>query len=200
LIKTEGFKKKFKQELPAIEFEVKQSGVNLRGTPDEVKKAKLFIWKKVTAAVQGSFDISESIGRVFAKDEAKSYLMDQLLNRGIISATWMCNDRSIVVYVLDEEDVKEAVDVLKNAVVERCLRLSELLLLDDWSQRWTDFVELLCLEEKLLDVHVSVDKSVLIVACVKTSSEKNRKRIENFLTNNNIHSYHLMLSHVYHWQ
>lgn len=183
LMRTAEFTKKLRHQFPDLEFEVKQTEVNLCGLADVVKKARLFILEKVTAAAEFSYEISESISRVFAKDEARPYLREQLLLRGI-SATWICKNRSVIVYTLDDKHLKGSVRVLKNAVVEQRLHLSALNLREDLDQSlgWKDLIRRLCKEDSLLDV--SVSGSVLIVACMKSSFEKNKNRIADFLSKN----------------
>lgn len=115
LIRAEEFKKKLKQELPDLEFEVKQTEVNVSGTPDDVKRARLYITEKVTAAVQYSIGIFESVSHELAKEGARSHLMEKLRSEAI-SASWMLNDRKVVVFALDDKNLKDAVRVLKNTI------------------------------------------------------------------------------------
>ena len=96
--------------------------MNLHGLPDDVKRSRLYLLEGITAAVQDTFEISESISKVFSKDEVKPYLMEQLLSKGI-SASWMCNGRSVVVFASDNENLEDAIRVLKNEVVEAHLNL-----------------------------------------------------------------------------
>lgn len=203
LLRTEEFQRKLKQDIPDIEFEVKQAKVNLCGMPDVVKKAKLYVLEKLTTTVQDSIEVSEPTSKVFAKDEVKLYLMEQLRSKGI-SVSCTSNDKGVVVSAFDDKNLKEATEVLKYEVVEKRLQLNALNLCEDLrhSQGWKDFIGCLCKEDKI--VEVSVDESVLIVACMKSSFMKNRRRIENFFAKNNrlYYPYGLLFkSHItYQWQ
>ena len=153
LIRTEEFKKNLRQKLPDLEFEVKETEVNLCGMPEVVKKARLFMLERVAVAAQDSFEISEPTSRVFAKGEAKPYLMEQLHSKGI-SASWTCNDRSVVVYAFDNKNVKEAVEILKEEVVEVHIQLSKSSEALAQSGQWKEFIRSLCDDNKSLEVVV----------------------------------------------
>lgn len=96
--------------------------MNFRGIPDDVKISNPYLLEKVTVTVQYTFEISESVSKVFAKDEAKPYPMEKLRNIGICDS-WMCNDRNVVVFASDDENLKEAIEIRKNQFTEAHLIL-----------------------------------------------------------------------------
>lgn len=95
MIRREDFKKKLKQKLPDLEFEVKQTEMNFSAMPNDVKRARLYIIEKVTAAVQYSIGIFESVSHALAKDGARSYLTEKLRSKAI-SAFWMLNGGAVI--------------------------------------------------------------------------------------------------------
>lgn len=182
MIRTEEFKKMLQQQIPYLRFQVKQTEVNLCGKQDIVTRAKLYILDKVNCTDQDTFEISETKGKVFAKVEVKSYLVELLLRKGNY-ASWMCIDRSVTVFAFDARDLNEAVEVLKNGVVESRLPLSAVYLPRHFgkSYQWQQFIRKHIILRELILLIADLNDSFIIVAVIKFLIEKFKRKIEDFV-------------------
>lgn len=180
LIKTEHFKTRLRQEVPHIEFEVMQSGVNLFGTRDVLKRTRLYILEKISASVEDSFEISESKSRLFANHHMKNQVME-LFRKADICASWLYIDKRVTVFALDYCTLKEAVEVLKNEVVETRLPLSALLLPKNFvrSFKWIQFTGVLCRQAVLMEIEAN--DSFIVVTSIKVILESFKGRIIDYL-------------------
>lgn len=184
LIKTEQFQKKLKQGFPNVNFEMKTNQVILCGTSEDVKKAKLFLCEKVNSALQSSFKISDLISKVFVKNEVSSYLTQQLLGRNI-SASWMNNDGTIVVFALDDRHLKEAAEVLKSEVVEKGFCVQRMSHVEGSPPPMNKFIRRLCEKDKLLEVEVKFPG--IVVACLRRSVRETTETVKDVAANSGVY-------------
>lgn len=183
LIKTEQFQKKLKQGFPNVIVEVKTNQVILCGMSEDVKKVKLFLCENVSSALQSSFKISDLMSRMFLKNEVSSYLTQQLLGRNI-SASWMNNDGTIVVFALDDRHLKEATEVLKNEVVEKGFVVQLISHFEGNPPPEKDFIRRLCEKDKLLEVEFKFPG--IVVACLSRSVRETTETVKNVAKNSGI--------------
>lgn len=165
-----------------IKVVITHTEVHMAGMPDDVKRAKLKVYEKVTQLLSDTVTVSKARAELMENESVKSHLLECFRHRQIVAA-WNLRDTELSISAFNKYQLTMAKDIIASIFVEKELPLnaaSKSLLLQ---QKWKQFEMQLIAEHKMVVVYKGKEDS-LVLCCTGEHTGTVEEKVHSFIEKN----------------
>jgi len=160
------------------------SEVQVSGMTDDVKRAKLKLFEKLTQLQTDTMTVSQARAELMAKDCVKSHLLECLRRRQIV-ASWSLRDTELSVFAFIKDQLSAAKEVFGSIFIEKELPLDASIKSLMSQQKWKAFEKQLIAEHKMVVVHEGKE-GCLVLCCTGEASATVEEQVSSFIEKNSL--------------
>lgn len=167
-----------------VKVDITENEVHMSGMPDDVKRAKLNLYEKVSQLHSGMMTVSEAQAELLQKDCVKSHLIECFRRQQLV-ASWTIRDNEVSVFAFEKDQSSKARDVIQSELVENKVSLSAASKSLMSQLKWKEFQKQLTDEHKMVVVQEGKE-DFLVLCCVKECSAAVEEKVQEFIEKNSL--------------
>ena len=167
-----------------IKVMITQTEVNMTGMTDDVKRAKLKLYEKLTQLQTDMTAVSKARAELMEKESVKSHLVECFRHRQIV-ASWSLRDTELSVFAFNKDQLTKAIEIIGSVFVEKEFPLDASSKSLMSQQKWKEFENQLISEHEMVVVYKGKE-GCLVLCCAGKCSGTVEEKVCDFIEKNSL--------------